>query len=49
MEKMGVYPTPEFKKIIEAEAEKEGRSVSNYILNVLTNHVNQIKEEKSNE
>lgn len=44
IDKMGVYPTEEFKKIVEAEAKKEGRSVSNYILNILNNHIDQLND-----
>ncbi len=42
--KLGVYPSHEFKKIIDSEAENEGRSVSNYVLNILKNHINQKKQ-----
>lgn len=46
VDKIGVYPSSKFKKVIEAEAKKEGRSVSNYVVNILTKHINQKKKNK---
>lgn len=36
MEVMSIYPNRDFKREIERRAKKDGRSVSNYILSMLT-------------
>ena len=38
MERITIYPKEELKKKLEKEAQKQNRTLSNFILNVLTSY-----------
>ena len=47
-EQIGIRVTPEFKRRLEAQADKERRKVSNLIYNILCDYLDAIEKENNN-